>query len=66
LNLIRAGGQFDRAEGFKMAGEKLCIEQGETANAQPRDQRRQRDFRGVADPGEHRFAEEGAAQPHTI
>ena len=49
-----------------MAGEKLCIEQGETANAQPRDQRRQRDFRGVADPGEHRFAEEGAAQPHTI
>jgi hypothetical protein len=36
LKPIGARRHFGRAKGFEMAGEELRIEQGETADAQPR------------------------------
>jgi hypothetical protein len=45
-----------------MFGQKLRIEQPELAHPQPRDERRQRAFRGVGSPCEHAFAEERRAE----
>jgi hypothetical protein len=47
-------------------GLELAIEQGEAAGLQPRDQMREGDLRGVAHPGDHRFAEEGSAEREAV
>ncbi len=49
-----------------MRGDELAVEQPPAARAQSRDEMRQRDLRCVARPADHRFAEKGAAQCHTI
>jgi len=45
---------------------ELAIEQGESARAQPHNKVRQRDFRRIGRPAEHRFAEKGAAEPDAV
>jgi hypothetical protein len=45
-----------------MPGLELAIEQHEPARLQPRDEVCEGDLRGVADAGDHRFAEKGAPQ----
>ena len=49
-----------------MGRDELTVEQGEAANAQPRDQGGERDLGRVAPPAEHRLAEEGAAELHAV
>ena len=49
-----------------MIGHELAVQQREAPDPQPRDQRRQRHLRRVAGPAEHRFAEEGAAEPQAV
>ena len=49
-----------------MVGHELAVEQGEATDPQPRHQPCQRDLRGVGHRAEHRFAEEGTAQLHTV
>ena len=46
----------------EVVGQELGVEQPEPADAQPRDQRRQRAFRRVGDAGEHALAEERRAE----
>ena len=49
-----------------MIGLELAVEQGEPADAQPRDQPGERHFRGIARPAHHRFAEERPAQRQAV
>ena len=49
-----------------MFGHELAIEQGEAAGAQSRDQRGERDLRGIGRPAHHALAEEGTAQDEAV
>ncbi len=49
-----------------MRRHELAIEQLEAPGTEPRDEMRERDFRGVAHPADHRLAEKGAPQRHAI
>ncbi len=49
-----------------MRGDELAVEQAPAARAQPCDEVRERDFRGVARAADHRFAEKGAAERHAV
>jgi hypothetical protein len=49
-----------------MLGHELAIEQSEIADLEPRDEPRERDFRGVARTAEHALAKESAAELHAI
>ena len=49
-----------------MRREELAIEQGKTADTQPRDQPGERDLRCIGDAADHRFAEESAAQRQPV
>jgi hypothetical protein len=44
LNPIDAGADLDSAEADKVIGKKLRVEQGKTADVQPRDECSQRHF----------------------
>ncbi len=63
---IVLAGNFAGTEPGQMGGEKLRVQQHETALPQGLHQMDQRDFRGVSDIGEHAFAEKGRAQANAI
>ena len=49
-----------------MGRDELAVEQPPAARAQPRDEVGERDFRRVARPADHGFAEKSAAERHAI
>ena len=49
-----------------MRGDELAVEQFPAARAEPRDEVRERDLRGVARAADHRFAEKGAAERDAV
>lgn len=49
-----------------MRGDELAVEQFPAAGAEPRDEVRERDLRGIARAADHRFAEKGAAERHAV
>lgn len=49
-----------------MRGDELAVEKLPSARDQPRDEMRERDFRGIAHAADHRFAEEGPAKRDAV
>ena len=57
---------LDRAQRGEVRGLELAVEQGEPADAQPRDQPGERDLRRVGRAADHAFAEERAAERQAV